>query len=46
VTLPSPSTDPAEVVVAARAALDRFELDRPVRLLGVRVDLAPVPAES
>ena len=46
VTLPSPSTDPADVVVAARAALDRFELDRPVRLLGVRVDLAPVPAES
>ena len=37
--LPTPSTDPADVGRAARAVLDRFELDRPIRLLGVRVEL-------
>ena len=37
--LPEPTTDPAEVVRVARLVLDRFELDRPVRLLGVRVVL-------
>jgi DNA polymerase-4 len=40
--LPEPTTDPAEVVRVARIVLDRFQLDRPVRLLGVRVVLAPV----
>ena len=40
--LPEPTTDPAEVVRVARVVLDRFQLDRPVRLLGVRVVLAPV----
>ncbi|HEY5857811.1 MAG TPA: DNA polymerase IV [Aldersonia sp.] len=40
-TLPAPSTDVGEITAAALVALDRFELDRPVRLLGVRVDLAP-----
>jgi DNA polymerase IV len=40
--LPEPTTDPAEVVRVARLVLDRFQLDRPVRLLGVRVVLAPV----
>jgi DNA polymerase-4 len=40
--LPEPTTDPAEVVRVARLVLDRFELDRPVRLLGVRVVLAPL----
>jgi DNA polymerase IV len=33
------TTDPAEVVNRALAVLTRFELDRPVRLLGVRVVL-------
>jgi DNA polymerase-4 len=37
--LPEPTTDPAVVAAAAREVLDRFELDRPVRLLGVRVAL-------
>ncbi|HEY7659836.1 MAG TPA: DNA polymerase IV [Actinomycetota bacterium] len=41
VTLPEPSADPAEVGAAAARALARFELDRPVRLLGVRAELAP-----
>jgi DNA polymerase-4 len=41
--LPEPTADPAEVVRVARLVLDRFELDRPVRLLGVRVVLAPPP---
>jgi DNA polymerase-4 len=40
--LPEPTSDPAEVVRMARVVLDRFELDRPIRLLGVRVVLAPV----
>jgi DNA polymerase-4 len=39
--LPTPTTDPAVVAVTAIGLLDRFELDRPIRLLGVRVELAP-----
>jgi DNA polymerase-4 len=38
--LSQPSTD-AEVILAAAHVLDLFELDRPVRLLGVRLELAP-----
>ena len=37
--LPAPTTDPQAVERAALAVLARFELDRPVRLLGVRVEL-------
>ncbi len=40
--LAEPTTDPAVVAVTAVALLDRFELDRPIRLLGVRVELAPL----
>ena len=36
--LPAPTRDVAEVVDAALEALGRFELDRPVRLLGVRAE--------
>ena len=36
--LPEPTTDPTVVAQTALVVLDRFELDRPVRLLGVRVD--------
>jgi DNA polymerase-4 len=39
--LPEPTTDAAEVIRVARLVLDRFEVTRPVRLLGVRVVLAP-----
>jgi DNA polymerase IV len=38
--LAEPTTDPAQVVDHALVVLDRFEITRPVRLLGVRVDLA------
>jgi DNA polymerase-4 len=34
--LPEPTTDPQAIETAALEALERFELDRPVRLLGVR----------
>ena len=37
--LPRPTIDPAEVARTALVVLDRFELTRPVRLLGVRVVL-------
>lgn len=37
--LPAPDTRPRTVVDTALAVLDQFELDRPVRLLGVRLDL-------
>ncbi|WP_327091930.1 hypothetical protein OIE66_15275 [Nonomuraea sp. NBC_01738] len=36
--LGTPGTGPAEVADAARTALDRFTLDRPVRLIGVGVE--------
>jgi DNA polymerase-4 len=37
--LAEPSTDPDVIVAAALKILDLFELDRPVRLLGVRLEL-------
>ncbi|EID11280.1 DNA polymerase IV [Mycobacterium xenopi RIVM700367] len=37
--LDAPSTDPGVIVAAALRVLDLFELDRPVRLLGVRLEL-------
>ncbi|MCB0975864.1 MAG: DNA polymerase IV, partial [Acidimicrobiales bacterium] len=37
--LPSPTTDPATVADAGGLVLSRFEIERPVRLLGVRVVL-------
>ena len=41
--LPTATIDPAAVAAAALVVLHRFELGRPVRLLGVRVvlDLQP-----
>jgi DNA polymerase-4 len=39
--LERPSRDPAVFEHAALEALSRFELDRPVRLVGVRAELAP-----
>jgi DNA polymerase-4 len=40
--LPAPTTDPQAVERVALAVLDTFDLDRPVRLLGVRVELDDV----
>jgi DNA polymerase IV len=37
--LAEPTTDPDVIVAAALQILDLFELDRPVRLLGVRLEL-------
>jgi DNA polymerase-4 len=37
--LPEPSTNTDDIATAAREVLARFELDRPVRLLGVRLVL-------
>ncbi len=39
--LDEPTTDPRPIVATALRVLDLFELDRPVRLLGVRLELAP-----
>jgi DNA polymerase-4 len=39
--LPEPTMDPGTVSSAAGHVLERFELHRPVRLLGVRVVLTP-----
>jgi nucleotidyltransferase/DNA polymerase involved in DNA repair len=38
--LPAPTTDADTITDAALRVLDLFELDRPVRLLGVRLELA------
>ena len=38
--LTAPSTDASTVVATALAVFDQFDLDRPVRLLGVRLELA------
>lgn len=39
--LPEPTADVDRIVDTALAVVDRFELDRPVRLLGVRLELSP-----
>lgn len=39
--LPEPTTDVGVIVETALRVVDRFELDRPVRLLGVRLELLP-----
>ena len=39
-TLPAPRSDPAVIETAALEVLERFEHDRPVRLLGVRAEFA------
>jgi DNA polymerase IV len=44
--LAGPTTDPAVVAAGASAVLQRFELDRPVRLLGVRVELDVPPGPA
>ncbi|MFI7611829.1 DNA polymerase IV [Nonomuraea terrae] len=43
--LPAPTTDPATITRTALAILDRFELTRPIRLLGVGVDYTMPPTE-
>ncbi len=40
VSVDPPCSDRTALTRAALAALGRFELDRPVRLLGVRAELA------
>jgi DNA polymerase IV len=42
--LPSSSTEESAIVETALAVFGQFELDRPVRLLGVRLELAMPPA--
>ena len=44
--LGAPTTDVGAITEAALRILDRFPLDRPVRLLGVRLELAPPPAPA
>jgi DNA polymerase IV len=39
VTLDEPTREAAPIELAAQRALDRFSLDRPIRLLGVRAEL-------
>jgi DNA polymerase-4 len=41
VSLTEPTHDPADLDRGAQAALERFDLDRPVRLLGIRAELEP-----
>ncbi|MET9275496.1 DNA polymerase IV [Kribbella sp. NPDC003557] len=39
--LPEPTQDPSVVAATALTLLDKFELRRPIRLLGVRVEFVP-----
>jgi DNA polymerase IV len=43
ITLAEPTIDASAVERGALAALERFHLDRPIRLLGVRIELEPPP---
>lgn len=40
-TLAAPTGDPAQLETAALEVLERFDHDRPVRLLGVRAEFGP-----
>jgi DNA polymerase IV len=42
-TLPEPTNDPDVLADAAASLLDRVDHDRPVRLLGVRLEMVPPP---
>ena len=42
-TLPEPTNDPELLAEAAVSLLDRIDDDRPVRLLGVRLEMEPTP---
>lgn len=44
--LAAPTVDIAELTPVVLDLLDRFDADRPVRLLGVRMDLVPLDAET
>ena len=44
--LHEPTLDPDAMEAGAMEALDRFDLDRPVRLLGVRAELLPAGEEA
>lgn len=44
--LPAPGTDADVVTSTALAVLHQFDLERPVRLLGVRLELAPLDAPA
>jgi DNA polymerase-4 len=46
VALGEPTADTDAIQAGSLRALERFELDRPVRLLGVRAELAPPPGRS
>ena len=47
VTLPAPSSVPEDIAAGARAALERFpSIERPVRLLGVRVEFGELDTEG
>jgi DNA polymerase-4 len=46
VPLGEPTADLDAIEAGSLRALERFELDRPVRLLGVRAELAPPPGGS
>jgi len=47
VPLPEPTSDPDAIAAGARAALARFpEIDRPVRLLGVRAEFEHLPPDE
>lgn len=46
VTLTAPTQDARAVVAAALVVLGRFEPSRPVRLLGVRLEFDPLPAQA
>ena len=45
-TLTAPTLDPDEIERAARTILERFDLARPVRLLGVRVEYEPARSSN
>lgn len=44
--LPEPTQDPALIASTALAVLDKFDLTRPIRLLGLRVEFTPTPEPS
>ena len=46
ITLPTPTSDAEELLTAALDVLERFEHDRPIRLLGVRAEFDRAPGDG
>ncbi|WP_344240502.1 hypothetical protein [Kribbella hippodromi] len=44
--LPTPTQDPEQIATTAQSLLNKFDLTRPIRLLGIRLEFVPPTPEE